>query len=107
MHHRIDDFFLAPIEPRADVVVKHLGRLAERVVIGQINRRQQRRIERFVVIALETAHVVLARRIEIHVDQAFIDLDHAILQAGGDAEFFTLNGQHKTGLRFLRESSTP
>ena len=49
--HAADDLFVAAVEPLADVVVEHLGRLAEALMVRDVERRQQRRIERLVPVA--------------------------------------------------------
>src|SRR5262249_53604522 len=40
---------------------------------------------------------------KIHVDKAFVDLDHAVLQPRGDAQFFHFDGKGQRRLHWARD----
>src|SRR5438552_154318 len=75
---------------------------AEAHVVGEIARRQEGGIEALVVIAAEAVHHPLALAAEIHRDETLVDLDHAVLQAGGDAQLLALDGEHEARLHRKR-----
>src|SRR5262249_54036857 len=71
----------------ADVVMEYFGTFAEGSTIGEINLGQQGGIEPF-ILAIALPFHDLSR--EIHVDQAFVNLDDPILQSRGHIELASL-----------------
>src|SRR5206468_6186050 len=65
--HAIHYVRVAAAEALLRVVMKHLGGLAEPVMVGQIEWRQQRGIERFVLVVPQLVELTLVLRAEVHV----------------------------------------
>jgi len=101
--HRLDHLAVSPLVAGAEVVVDHLGRLAHVGAVGNVERRQERGVERLVHAALEAAARLHPLAVEVHVDQAFVHLDHAVLQAGRDPQLLSLHRQHQRRLYPARD----
>ena len=92
---------LALLEALADVVVEDLRRLAQVVAVGDVELGQQLGVQRLVVAVALLLHDLLG---EVHVDQALVDLDDAVLKPGGNVQFLRLGGQDQVGLNVLGDA---
>ena len=79
----------------------HLRRLARVGRVGHVERRQEGRIERLVDPAAEPGDRLHLLPREVHVDQPLVDLDHAVLEPGGDAQLVGLHRQDQGRLDAL------
>ena len=79
--HRRMYFWIALIEAVSHPAVDHT-RIRPTSVPGQKHRREQLRIEVLITSVAMSRHVI---GVEVHIHQATVDLNHAILQAGGNA----------------------
>ena len=82
----------------------HFGRFALVPAIGNVQRRQQSGIERFILAVREAMILPHPRPVEIHIDQTFIDLRDPVLQSGGDTQFLGLHAKHQRRLNFAGNS---
>ncbi len=101
--HGPDYVRLPPFVTEAKTVVDHLGRLAHVGAVGHVERRKQRGIQRFIDPALEAGEALDPLLGEIHVHQAFVNLDHPILQSGRNSQLLLLHRQHQGRLHLPRD----
>lgn len=78
------DLLIAAVVACAHVVVEDLGAFGEVCGVGDVEWREERGVEGFVEAVAETVH---ESGVEVHEDDAFVDLDDAVLEPGGDIEF--------------------
>ena len=98
--HGVVDFFVVGVPAFADVVVRDFGAFAELGLEGDVERREQPRVDLFVEPVAFALHV---RFVEVHENGTFIHLDDAVLQPCGDAEFFVLHAEDDARLEVLRD----
>ena len=75
--------------------MEYLGGFTDVRPKGNVDRWQRQRIERLIVTTIVSIQSALCRHGEIHRDEALVNLNHAILQAGADPQFLFLDGQGK------------
>ena len=78
--------------------MKDLGRPTGLDAVGQVQRRQQGRVHRLIGPAPQPGVLLHPPTGEIHVHQPFVDLDDAVLHAGGHAQLLALHRQRQRGL---------
>ena len=93
------DFRHAGLVIKREAAVEDLGALGEVGAVGDVKRQIIRDLDRFVDAVAVLFHVSL---VEIHVNRRLIDLRHAVLKSGFDAELVELDGQHEVGEDRLR-----
>src|SRR5437870_13451357 len=98
MLHRIDNPGLATPETSANVVVEDFGRLAQPIVVTDIDRRQQRWVHWLVIVTPKTIHDSLLLTREVHVHPSFVNLHDAVLQAGCNTQLVRLDGKNQAWL---------
>ena len=93
--HRIDNHWFTAMIAAPDIIVKGLGGFTELVVVRNIKGWQKGRVQPFISIEGDSVSLALGQFTEIHIYQAFITLDHPILQTGRNTEFFCFNRQYQ------------
>ncbi len=98
--HRRDNRLIASFPQRPQVAVRHLTDLGTGGVVRHKERRKLPQLQRPVLAIPAGGDQFLGK---VHVDDAFIRLDHAILQPGSDAQFALLTVQHERRQIMLRD----
>lgn len=94
------DLLIAAVVACAHVVVEYLGAFGEVGGVGDVEWREERGVEGFVEAVAETVH---EGGVEVHEDDAFVDLDDAVLETGGDIEFDFFCGEDEGRERVERD----
>ena len=94
------DLLIAAVVASAHVVVEDLGAFGEVCGVGDVEGREERGVEGFVEAVAETVH---EGGVEVHEDDAFVDLDDAVLEPGGDIEFDFFGGEDEGRERVERD----
>ena len=94
------DLLIAAVVARAHVVVEDLGAFGEVGGVGDVEWREKRGVEGFVEAVAETVH---EGGVEVHEDDAFVDLNDAVLEPGGDIEFDFFGGEDEGRERVERD----
>ena len=97
--HRGHNLRIASPPALAHIVVKNLGALTQAGAICQVHIWQQTRVQMFIESIALSVHQLLGK---IHVNQSFVNLDHAILRTGWDTQLFRFGLEHQIGLHRQR-----
>jgi hypothetical protein len=90
----MDHLNLTPFPSGSYIIMKNFGSFGEVIQIGHIQRREQGWIQ-FLKQAMTMFFEVIL--VEVHINQAFINLDNTILVSGRNPEFFFFDIQDNPG----------
>lgn len=86
------DFRHARLVVEREAAVENFRSLGKVGAVGNEERQVVRNFDRFINTVTELLHVLF---VKVHVDRCLVDLRHAVLKSGFDAEFVELDGQHQ------------